>query len=400
MIISKRVRGISPSMTLAIDAKAKQMQAEGIDVIGFGAGEPDFDTPDFIKQAAIKAINEGFTKYTPVAGILELKKAVCQKLKQDNCLTYDVSQVLISCGAKHSLFNAIFTLCDDNEEVIIPAPYWVSYEELVKMAGATPVIINDLPEENGFKLTAQRLRKAITPKTRMLILNSPCNPTGAVYEKQELEELAEVIVEQRIFVISDEIYEKIIYDGKKHYSIAALHPKLPDLAIVINGVSKSYSMTGWRIGYAAGPKEIISAMSNVQSHATSNPTSIAQKAALAAISGQQDCITEMVDAFDRRRKYIVERLNSIKGISCPMPHGAFYVFPNVSALCGNINSSNGKPITDSFALTEFLLDEARIAVVPGDAFGAPGYLRLSYATSDQNIKNGLDRIEEAVARLI
>ena len=397
MIISKRARAISPSMTLAIDAKAKQMQAEGIDVIGFGAGEPDFDTPDFIKQAAIKAINDGFTKYTPASGTLELKKAVCQKLKQDNDLNYDASQILISCGAKHSLFNAIFTLCDDGEKVIIPAPYWVSYEELVKMAGATPVILNDLPEENGFKLTAQRLREAITPKTKMIILNSPCNPTGAVYEKQELEELAEVIVEHKIFVISDEIYEKIIYDGKKHYSIAALHPEIADLTIVINGVSKSYAMTGWRIGYAAGPKKIIAAMSNVQSHATSNPTSIAQKAALAAISGPQHCITEMVAAFDRRRKYIIERLNSIEGISCPMPHGAFYVFPNVSELCGK--SFNGKPITDSFALTEFLLNEARVAVVPGDAFGAPGYLRLSYAASDQNIKNGLDRIEEAVAKL-
>ncbi len=398
MIISKRARAISPSMTLAIDAKAKQMQADGIDVIGFGAGEPDFDTPDFIKQAAIKAINDGFTKYTPVAGTVELKKAVCQKLKEDNSLNYDISQIIISCGAKHSLFNAIFTLCDDGEEVLIPAPYWVSYEELVKMAGATPVIVNDLPEENGFKLTAQRLKEAITPKTKMLILNSPCNPTGAVYEKQELEALAEVIVEHKIFVISDEIYEKIIYDNKKHYSIAALHPEIADLTIVVNGVSKSYSMTGWRIGYAAGPKEIITAMSNVQSHATSNPTSIAQKAALAAISGQQDCITEMVAAFDSRRKYIVQRLNNIKGISCPMPHGAFYVFPNISNLCGK--SFNGKPITDSFALTEFLLNEAKVAVVPGDAFGAKGYLRLSYATSDKNIENGLDRIENAVARLI
>jgi aspartate aminotransferase len=400
MIISKRARAISPSMTLTIDAKAKQMKAEGIDVIGFGAGEPDFDTPDFIKEAAIKAINEGFTKYTPVSGILELKEAVCQKLKQDNCLNYDVSQILISCGAKHSLFNAIFTLCDDGEEVIIPAPYWVSYEELVKMAGATPVILNDLPEENGFKLAAQRLREAITPRTKMLILNSPCNPTGAVYEKQELEELAEVIVEHKIFVISDEIYEKIIYDNKKHYSIAALHPEIADLTIVINGVSKSYAMTGWRIGYAAGPKEVIKAMSNVQSHATSNPTSIAQKAALAAISGQQHCVTEMVVAFDSRRRYIVERLNNIKETSCPMPHGAFYVFPNVSNLCGSGKSFNGKPITDSFALTEFLLNEAKVAVVPGDAFGAPGYLRLSYATSDKNIKNGLDRIEKAVAELV
>ncbi|PIP41029.1 aspartate aminotransferase [Candidatus Desantisbacteria bacterium CG23_combo_of_CG06-09_8_20_14_all_40_23] len=397
MIISKRARAISPSMTLSIDAKAKQMQAEGIDVIGFGAGEPDFDTPDFIKQAAIKAINEGFTKYTPVSGIIELRKAVCQKLKTDNELNYDVSQILISCGAKHSLFNAIFTLCDDDDEVIIPAPYWVSYEELVKMAGATPVIINDLFEENGFKLTAQRLKEAITPKTKMLILNSPCNPTGAVYEKNELEELASIIVEQNIFVISDEIYEKIIYDDKKHYSIAAFNQQIADLTIVINGVSKSYSMTGWRIGYAAGHEAIITAMSNVQSHATSNPNSIAQKAALAAIGGQQDCITEMVTAFDRRRKYIVERLNNIEGISCPLPHGAFYVFPNISKLCGK--RFNEKLINDSFALTGFLLDDARVAVVPGDAFGAPGYLRLSYATTDQNIKNGLDRIEEAVAKL-
>jgi aspartate aminotransferase len=373
------------------------MRAEGIDVIGFGAGEPDFDTPEFIKHAGIKAIEDGFTKYTPASGILELKQAVCKKLKRDNELDYEPSEILISCGAKHALFNAIFTICDDGDEVIIPAPYWVSYEEMVKMAGATPVILNDLPKENGFKLSADRFEKAITMKTKALIINSPCNPTGAVYEKHELEEIANVAVKHKIYIVSDEIYEKIIYDSKKHYSIAQLHPEVKDLTIIINGVSKTYSMTGWRIGYAAAQKDIITAMANMQSHATSNPTSIAQKAALEALEGSQECVTKMVSVFDQRRRYIVQRLNNIRGIECAMPYGAFYVFPDVSQLLGT--RFNDKCITDTFALTEFLLEEARIAVVPGDAFGAPWYLRMSYATSDKNIEEGLNRMEQAIAKL-
>ncbi|MDI6791936.1 MAG: pyridoxal phosphate-dependent aminotransferase [bacterium] len=397
MIISKRASSISPSMTLAISAKEKQMKAAGIDVIGFGAGEPDFDTPQPIKEAGIAAINSGFTKYTASSGIPELKKAVSEKFKRDNKLDYAPSQILISCGAKHSLFNALFVLCDEGEEVIIPSPYWVSYEEQVKMAGAAPVIINETREENDFKLTGELFRQAITNKTKALLLNSPCNPTGSVYEREELEELAGIAVEKGIYIISDEVYEYIIYDGKRHLSLASLNPQIKDLTITINAVSKAYSMTGWRIGYAAGPKEIIDAMDNVQSHSTSNPASMAQKAALAALTGPQECIGFMVAAFDKRRRYIVERLNKIKGFSCRTPAGAFYAFPNVSGAFGL--RFNGKTIEDSFSLTEFLLDQARVAVVPGDAFGAPGYLRLSYATSDENIEKGLDRIEEAVAGL-
>jgi len=397
MSLSKRVRGLSPSVTLAISAKAKQMQKEGIDVIEFGAGEPDFDTPELIKKAGIDAINSGFTKYTEASGIVELKKAVSEKFKRENNLDYDTSQILISCGAKHSLFNAIFVLCDEGDEVIIPAPYWVSYEEQVKMAGATPVIIEGTQEENDFKLTGALFRQAITPRTKLLILNSPCNPTGSVYHREELEELASIAVEKEIYIISDEVYEYIIYDGKRHFSIASLNSKIKELTITINAVSKAYSMTGWRIGYAAGPKEIISAMSNVQSHSTSNPTSISQKAALSALQGSQECIFEMVAEFDKRRKFIVERLNEIKGITCRIPAGAFYAFPNVSKTFGL--KFDGKSIDNSLELTEFLLDEAKVAVVPGDAFGAPNYIRLSYATSLKNIEIGLERIEKAIKKL-
>ncbi|MEW6095122.1 MAG: pyridoxal phosphate-dependent aminotransferase [bacterium] len=397
MVLSKRVSQLSKSITLAISAKAKQMQVEGIDVISFGAGEPDFDTPQPIKEAGIEAINSGFTKYTQDSGIHELKKAVCEKLKRDNNLDYEPTQILISCGAKHSLFNAIFVLCDDGDEVIIPVPYWVSYVEQVKMAGATPIIITDTREENDFKLTGELFHQAITPKTKAVILNSPCNPTGSVYSKEELGKLARIAIDNKIYIISDEIYEYLIYDLERHFSIAALGSEVKDLTITINGVSKAYSMTGWRIGYAAGPKEIISAMSNVQSHSTSNPTSISQKAALAALTGAQECIPEMVAEFDKRRMVIVNRLNEIKAITCRTPKGAFYAFPNVSALYDL--KFNGKSINNSFGLTEFLLEEAKVAVVPGDAFGAPNYIRLSYATSLENIEKGLDRIEEAIDRL-
>lgn len=395
-MLSSRVSKIAPSITLAVSAKAKQMQAEGIDVVSFGAGEPDFDTPESIKEAGISAIKSGFTKYTADSGILELKKAVCEKFKRDNNLNYEPSQILISCGAKHSLFNAIFSICDDGDEVIIPAPYWVSYEEQVKMAGAKSVIVNTA-EDNDFKLTKELFRLSITPKTKAIILNSPCNPTGSVYKKDELESLASVAVEKGIYIISDEIYEYLIYDGMQHFSMASLDPKIKDLTITINGVSKAYSMTGWRIGYAAGPKEIIQAMSNVQSHSTSNPTSISQKAALSALTGSQDYIPEMVTEFDKRRQFIVQRLNEIKGVTCRTPKGAFYAFPNVSGLYGL--KSNGKSIDNAVALTEFLLNEAKVAVVPGDAFGAPDYIRLSYATSLANIEKGLERIEQAVDKI-
>ena len=391
MTISKRVDQISPSVTLAITAKAKQMKAEGIDIIGFGAGEPDFDTPVHIKNAAKGAIDAGFTKYTPASGTAELKEAICEKFKNDNNLDYTPQEILVSCGAKHSIYNVIVALCSEGEEVIIPSPYWVSYPEMVKASGATPIIL-EATQDNDFKITPNQLKAAITDKTKLLILNSPSNPTGMLYTKDELQAISQILVEKSVFCISDEIYEEIIYDGQEHISIASLGSDIKELTIVINGVSKAYSMTGWRIGYAAGRKDIIKAMSNLQSHSTSNPTSIAQKAALAALDGTQEPVKVMVAEFKKRRDYIIERLNSINGISCLKTQGAFYVFPDVSGLFGK--SFKGKEIKDSMSLTELLLNEAKIAVVPGIAFGSDKNLRLSYASSMDNIKEGLDRLEK------
>lgn len=396
MSISKRIGSISPSVTLAISAKAKQMKADGIDVVGFGAGEPDFDTPEHIKEAAKKAIDEGFTKYTPASGILELKKAICKKFRTDNNLDYLPEEILVSCGAKHSIFNAILALCNEGDEVILPSPYWVSYPEMIKVAGAKAVVLKTA-QEDSFKISPQQLKEVITSKTKLLILNSPSNPTGMVYRKEELVAISKVLVEKGIFCISDEIYEKIIYDGQEHISIASLGSDIKKLTIVINGVSKSYSMTGWRIGYAAGPKEIIKAMSNLQSHSTSNPTSISQKASLAALEGPQEPLYDMVAEFAKRRDYIVKRLNSIEGVSCLKPQGAFYVFPDVSKIIGK--TFKEQTIKDSIFLTEILLEEANVAVVPGGEFGAGEYIRLSYATSMENITKGLDRIKEFVAKI-
>ena len=397
MTISTRVAQISPSATLAITAKAKQMKAEGIDVIGFGAGEPDFDTPDHIKEAAKKAIDEGFTKYTPASGTMELKEAVCKKFRNDNNLDYTPQEIIVSCGAKHSIYNAIIALCSEGDEVILPSPYWVSYPEMIKAAGATPVVLESTQESN-FKILPAQLQEATTPKTKLLILNSPSNPTGMLYTKDELQAIRQILVEKGIFCISDEIYEEIIYDGHEHISMASLGSDIKELTLVINGVSKAYSMTGWRIGYAAGRKDIIKAMSNLQSHSTSNPTSISQKAALAALEGSREPIDTMVIEFKKRRDYIIERLNSINGISCLKTQGAFYVFPDVSELFGKF--FNGKEIKDSMSLTEALLNEARVAVVPGSAFGSDVNLRLSYAISMESIKEGLNRIEEFVNRLM
>ncbi len=394
--ISKKVHLISSSPTLAITAKAKQMKQEGIDVIGFGAGEPDFDTPIYIKEAAKKAIDSGFTKYTPASGMKELKEAICKKFKNDNNLDYSPEEILVSCGAKHSIFNAILTLCDEGNEVILPSPYWVSYPEMIKVAGAKPVILKTT-QENNFRITPQQLQEAITSKTKLLILNSPSNPTGMVYTKDELLIISSILTEKGIFCISDEIYEKIIYDGQEHVSIASLGSPIKRLTIVVNGVSKSHSMTGWRIGYAAGPKEIIQAMSNLQSHSTSNPTSISQKAALAALEGPQEPLFNMVAEFVKRRDYLVERLNAIKGISCLKPQGAFYVFLDVWQIIGR--TFKEQTIKDSVFLAEILLDEANVAVVPGLAFGADEYLRLSYATSMENISKGLQRIEELINKI-
>ncbi len=398
MILSKRISQINPSATLAITAKAKAMKAEGIDVIGFGAGEPDFDTPRHIKQAARNAIDRGFTKYTPASGTQELKEAVRRKFKADNNLEYSTDEILVSCGAKHSIFNAILALCNEKDEAIIPSPYWLSYPEMVKVGGARPVIL-ETTQNSNFKVKPGQLRKAITSKTKLLILNSPSNPSGMVYARDELDAIAEVIVKANIFCISDEIYEKIIYDEQEHVSIASLGGKIKKLSIVINGVSKTYSMTGWRIGYAAAEKEIIKAMSNLQSHSTSNPASISQKAALAALTGPQEEVRAMVEEFKKRRDYMVGRVNRIKGMSCLKPQGTFYLFVDISKILKQARYK-GSRIKDSLSLTEILLAEARVAVVPGRVFGADNYLRLSYATSIQNITKGLDRIEEFVGNLL
>ncbi len=395
MSLAKKITSIKPSLTLAITAKAKAMRDKNVNVIGFGAGEPDFDTPVFIKQAAKKAMDAGFTKYTPTSGILELKKAICDKFVRDNDLNYELGEIIISCGAKHSLYNAIQAICEEGDEVILPAPYWVSYPEQIKLAGATPIIVQT-SEENGFKLKGRAFSESITRKTKALILNSPNNPTGAVYSKEELSSIAAIAMEKGIYIISDEIYEKIIYDAE-HVSIAALSPQIKNLTILINGVSKSYSMTGWRIGYAAANKEIVAAMSGLQDHSTSNPSSISQWAAVAAISGDQSILKEMVVEFRKRRDYIVQRLSGIDGVSCLQPDGAFYFFLNVSGLFGK--TFNGQIIMDSILLTELLLTEAKVAVVPGSAFGSPGHIRLSFATSMSNITSGLNRIEMMLKQL-
>ncbi len=396
MGIAKRAAAIKPSPTVATAAKAKAMKSQGIDVIDFGVGEPDFDTPENVKEAAKKAIQSGFTKYTPASGTDELKEAVIEKFKRDNGLLYEKSQVLISCGAKHSLYNIAEALFDPGDEVIIPSPYWVSYPDQVILNDAAPIIVGTT-EEEGFKLSAKKLEQAVTRRTKAVVLNSPSNPTGLAYDRKTLEEIAAVAVKHKLYVISDEIYEKLIYDGFRHFSIASLGPEIKDLTIVVNGVSKSHAMTGWRIGYAAGPKDVITAMANIQSQSTSNPTSISQKAAVEALRGPQDFIQTMNIEFDKRRRYMIERLNKIKGMTCLMPVGAFYAFPRVSPLFGS--RANGRQIGSSADLATYLLDEAKVALVSGDAFGADAYIRLSYATSMETIVKGLDRIEQAVKRL-
>ncbi|OGL47611.1 MAG: aspartate aminotransferase [Candidatus Schekmanbacteria bacterium RBG_16_38_11] len=395
MKLTKRAQSIKPSPTLAITAKANRMKAEGIDVVGFGAGEPDFDTPDNIKEAAIKAIKSGFTKYTPSSGIDELKDAIIEKFRKENNLKYERNQVVICCGAKDVLYNIAQVLFEEGDEVIIPAPYWVSYPDQVVLAGGTPVFV-PTKEENGFRITGEDFKKAITSRTRAIIINSPSNPTGGAYEAKHLEEIGEIALKNNLTIISDEIYERMVYDGFKHVSMASLSDKIKEITLVVNGVSKTYSMTGWRIGYVVGDKNVISAIVNLQSQSTSNPTSISQKASVEALRGDQSTVDMMVKAFDERRKYIVKRLNSIKGVSCYNPQGAFYVFPNFSKLYGK--KLKDKVINSSSDLAELLL-EVKVAVVPGVAFGDDAYIRLSYATSMDNIKKGIDRIEEFVGKL-
>jgi len=386
MGLADRMKEVGASSTLEITAKAKKMKAEGVDVVSFGAGEPDFDTPKNIKEAAKKAIDEGFTKYTPSGGTLELKEAVCRKFKKDNNLDYKPSQVVVSCGAKHSIYNVIQVLTQKGDEVIIPSPYWVSYPEMVRLAEAKPVFVTT-KRENGFKLTRDELKKAITKKTKLIILNSPSNPTGTVYDQDELFFISELAVDKGVHVLSDEIYEKILYDGARHISIASFNDKIYNLAIVVNGVSKTYSMTGWRVGYLAGPQEIVTAIDNLQSHSTSNPASMSQKAALEAIQGDQGFISDMVNEFKKRRDYMVGRLSGINGFSPFVPRGAFYMFCEIT-----------KTGMNSVDLANGLLNEAKVAVVPGAGFGWDNYVRISFATGMETIKKGMDRIAEWAAR--
>ncbi|MEA3348920.1 MAG: pyridoxal phosphate-dependent aminotransferase [Pseudomonadota bacterium] len=396
LTLSSRVQQIKPSPTLAITAKAKALQAEGVDVVNFGAGEPDFDTPDNIKEAGIKAIRDGFTNYTPVPGIPQLRQAIAAKLKRENRLDYKESEIVVSCGGKHSFYNLAQALLDPGDEVIVPAPYWVSYPPMVSLAGGVPVVL-ETGEEEGFKLSPERLQAAITKKTRAVIINSPSNPTGAAYSWEELKALAEVVVKNNILLISDEIYEHITYDGFEQRSPAEISPEVKDHCIILNGVSKSYSMTGWRIGFTAGPATLIAAMTKIQSQSTSNPTSISQMAAIEAYNGVQDYVKNVLVDFTKRRTYIVKALNEISGVTCFNPQGAFYAFPSVKGILGK--SCNGREIDSSLTLCDLLLDEAKIAAVPGEAFGAPGYLRLSYATSMENIIKGIERLAEFVKGL-
>lgn len=385
--ISRRAASLSSSLTLAIDSKAKQMKAEGMDVVGFGAGEPDFDTPAHIKEAAIKALNEGFTKYTPASGIPELRQAIADKFKADNGLHYKPSQVIVSCGGKHSCCNVILATCEEGDEVIIPAPYWLSYPEMVKLAGAKSVIIQT-SDQTEFKITPAMLREAITAHTRLLILNSPSNPTGSVYTPEEIKALGDVCVEKGVLIMSDEIYEHLVYDGAEHKSVASFSQAHYEHTIVVHGFAKAWSMTGWRLGFLAAPEPIAKAIDAIQSHSTSNPTSFAQKGAVAALKGPNDHLRTWLAEFSKRRTFAFQKLNAIPGVSCVNAKGAFYLFPNIS-----------KTGLKSTEFCSRLLESEKVAAVPGIAFGADDYIRLSYATSMQNIEKGLDRIARFCAGL-
>lgn len=385
--ISQRAASLAPSLTLAIDSKAKQMKAEGMDVVGFGAGEPDFDTPDHIKMAAIKGLADGFTKYTPSSGIPELRQAVADKFKRENGLSYKPSQVIISCGGKHSCFNVIIATCEAGDEVIIPAPYWLSYPEMVKLAGATPVVLTTT-DRTEFKVTPDQLRGAITARTRLFILNSPSNPTGSVYTPAEIKALGDICVEKGVLIMSDEIYEHLLYDGAKHQSVASFSPAHYDHTIVVHGFAKAWSMTGWRLGFLAAPEPIAKAIDAVQSHSTSNPTSFAQRGGVAALNGSQAHLPSWLAEYDRRRKFAWEKFNAMPGVSCVNSRGAFYLFPNISKL--------GLTSADFCAR---LLEQEKVAAVPGIAFGADDYIRISYATGMANIEKGMARIDRSVRAL-
>lgn len=397
-LVSNRLSVIKPSPTMAVTAKAAELQAAGQDVIGLAAGEPDFDTPDHIKAAGIKAIEKGQTKYTPASGTKALKEAICAKLKRDNGLDYAPAEIVVGCGAKQVLFNGLLATVNPGDEVIIPAPYWVSYPDMVQIAEGTPVIVS-CTEADNFKLTPAGLEAAITPKTKWLILNSPSNPTGAGYTEQELKALGDVLLKHpHVWVMADDIYEFLVYGDFRFTTIAEICPGLKDRTLTVNGVSKAYAMTGWRIGYGAGPAALMKEIGSLQSHSTSNPCSISQAAAVEALNGPHDFLKEWVPAFQRRRDLVVGKLNAIPGLSCRVPDGAFYVFPNCQGLIGK-KTPVGTVLTNDLDVSAYLLDAALCAVVPGSAFGLEGYFRISYATSDAALEKACARIEEAVGKL-
>lgn len=395
-MLSIRAASLKPSPTLAISAKEKALKAQGVDIAGFGAGEPDFDTPAHIKEAGIKAINDNFTRYTAVGGIDPLKDAIIEKFQRDNGLSYKREEILVSCGGKHGLYNLFQALFQEGDEVIVPAPFWVSYPPMIELAGGKPVIV-ETKEEEDYQITPEMLKKYLTPRTKAVILNYPSNPVGSVFYRENLEAIGALAVERGFFLISDEIYEKLVYDDYTHVSIASMDNAFKERTIICHGVSKTYAMTGWRIGYSAGPAAIIKAMGNIQSQSTSNPTSISQMAALAALSGKQDFISTMVTEFKKRKDFLVRSLRSIEGVTCYDPRGAFYVFPNFNAVLGR--KYKDRVVDSSTTLTEVLLDEFHTAVVPGVEFGKEGYLRLSFATSMEVIEKGVERIKKAVASL-
>ena len=397
MKLSKLAKNLKPSATLAITAKAKDLKSKGIDIIGFGAGEPDFDTPNNIKSAAKDSIDSGFTKYTAASGIIELKEAIRERISIDYGLSYENKEILVGSGAKHVLYNLFNVLIDEGDEVLIPAPYWVSYPEQVKISGGVPIIIQT-KQKDGFKITKKQIASRCDENTKILVLNYPSNPTGSTYNYDELSQIAEICKEKNLIVISDEIYDKIIYSNEKHISFPQLSEDAKNRTILVNGVSKTYSMTGWRIGYAAGNSEVISAMNNLSGQSTSNPTSISQKAAIEAFSGNQSKVEEMLGEFEIRKEYISSFLNEIEGIECFVPKGAFYVFPDISYYFGK--SFKGKEITNSIEFTDFLLDHAKVAVVPGIEFGSDKHIRISYATSMNDIKEGTKRIKESLQDLL
>ena len=396
--ISDSLNRIKPSATMVITAKATQLKREGKKVIGLSSGEPDFDTPQHVKQAAIDAINSGYTKYTNIEGIPELRQSIVEKFKKDNDLNYDVSNVIVGTGGKQILFNALMSSLNKDDEVIIPAPYWVSYPDMTLLAGGKPIFV-DCSSETNFKLTGEALDKVITKNSKWIILNSPSNPTGSCYSISELEEIADVVRKhENLYVMTDDIYEYIVYDNFKFYTLAQVAPDLKDRILTVNGVSKSYCMTGWRIGYAAGPSLLIKAMIKIQGQSTSNPSSISQYAALAGISGSKEFLDPCLKAFDERRHFVVDKLNSINGISCILPEGAFYAYPNVSGLIGK-KTQNGKILNNDAEIVEWLLESAEVAAVPGVAFGLEPYFRVSYATSLEVLKEAMNRIEKAVLTL-